>query len=104
MWGGVELRAGMVTAPGWSLSEPGPTTHPLRGGVTPHDAEATPDANDRDIHRTGERRWAIMTGPAGETGDEEGLPSYGRLVGQRLRLVRQQRRLTMQQVDQVSNG
>src|SRR3954447_26783458 len=36
--------------------------------------------------------------------DEDGLPSYGRLVGQRLRLVRQQRRLTLQEVDQLSSG
>ena len=38
-------------------------------------------------------------------GDEEdGLPSYGRLVGQRLRLVRQQRRLTLHEVDELSGG
>ena len=36
--------------------------------------------------------------------DEDGLPSYGRLVGQRLRLVRQQRRLTLQEVDQLSGS
>ena len=37
-------------------------------------------------------------------GDEHDLPSYGGLVGQQLRLVRQQRRLTLQEVDQLSNG
>ena len=37
-------------------------------------------------------------------GDEHDLPSYGALVGQRLRLVRQQRRLTLQEVEHVSNG
>ena len=37
-------------------------------------------------------------------GDEDALPTYGLLVGQRLRLVRQQRRLTLQEVDQLSGG
>jgi transcriptional regulator with XRE-family HTH domain len=36
--------------------------------------------------------------------EDDGLPTYGRLVGQRLRLVRQQRRLTLQQVDTVTEG
>src|SRR5437660_6150716 len=36
--------------------------------------------------------------------DEDGLPSYGRLVGQRLRVVRQQRRLTLHEVDERSGG
>src|SRR3954462_350223 len=36
--------------------------------------------------------------------DDDGLPTYGRLVGRRLRLVRQQRRLTLQQVDAMTGG
>jgi len=37
-------------------------------------------------------------------GDEDDLTSYGRLVGQRLRLVRQQNRLTLQEVEQLTGG
>jgi transcriptional regulator with XRE-family HTH domain len=37
-------------------------------------------------------------------GDEDALLTYGVLVGQRLRLVRQQRRMTLQEVDQLTGG
>jgi len=40
----------------------------------------------------------------GAAPDDDGLPTYGRLVGRRLRLVRQQRRLTLQQVDAMTGG
>ena len=36
--------------------------------------------------------------------EEDAFPGYGELVGQRLRLVRQQRRLTLQDVDELSGG